>query len=152
MKTKFNLLFVMLLSSLCITFTSCSDDDDDDKTTDYAKEIAGTYKGDVFPDGVDQAIATDATITITRNSDTNVSLKMEQEIANVGTIKVDCKSDVAYTSEKYEIAKTTTTAEVKGMPIPVTVNGNVDKSGNATINIEIPLLENMKVVYKGKKQ
>lgn len=150
MKTKFNLLFVMLLSALCFTFTSCSDDDDDDKTTDYAKEITGNYKGDVFPKGSDEALATDATINVTRNSDNNVTLKIDQTIPNVGPINVECKSDVVYSNEKYQVSGT---AEYKlgEASLPVTIKGDIDKSGNATIEIEIPLAE-ISVVYKGKKQ
>lgn len=147
MKTKFSLLFAMLFSFLCITFTSCSDDDDE--TVNYAKEIAGTYKGDISPEGSDEVLATDATITFTRNSDKNVTLKVDQTIADL-PINVECTSDVTYTAEKYHIDGTTE-FKMGDATYPVNVTGSIDQSGNATINIAIPLLDT-RVVYNGKKQ
>ncbi len=45
---KKNLLFMLaLLVSLSMVFVSCDNDNDNDDTIDYAKKVAGTYKGTV---------------------------------------------------------------------------------------------------------
>lgn len=158
MKTKFNLLFVMLLSALCFTFTSCSDDDDDDKTTDYAKEITGKYKGDIYlAGGNDTPIATDAIIEVTRIADNKVKLEMNQQIL-VMKIDIEYDSDVEYANDKYSIKKGTTkvTIPVEGggdMEVDVELDGSFDKDGNSTINIAVDLPDSpVSVVYKGKRQ
>lgn len=158
MKTKFNFLIVMLLSSLCITFTSCSDDDDDDKKTDYAKEITGEYKGDIYlAEGNDTPIATDAAIKVTRIADNKVKLEMNQQIL-VMKIDIAYESDVVYTNDKYSIkkGKTKVTIPVEGvgdMDIDVELDGSFDKEGNSTINIAVDIPNSpIKVIYKGKRQ
>jgi hypothetical protein len=151
MRTKFNFLLAVLLSSLCITFTACSNDDDKDKTTsDYAKEIAGTYIGNIYLDGIDQPIETDAMINITRNENSKVTLKINQTIALL-PINVECESDVVYSNEKYQISGEAGVDMGEPLRVPMKINGDIDKAGNATIHINIPQLE-VSVVYKGKKE
>lgn len=147
----------MLISSLCITFTSCSDDDDDDKTTpDYAKEIAATYKGDIFMVG-DNPVATDAIIKVTRIAENKVKLEMNQDILTL-PINIECESDVKFANDKYSIeGKTTVSLPVEGVgtvDAGVELDGNFDKEGNSEINITVKQSEEstIKVVYKGKKQ
>lgn len=146
---KLRSFFVMLLSALCITFTSCDKDDDDDKTVDYATEIAGTYKGDVFLGPSETPVAPGATITFTRIDVNKVTLTMNETIANL-PINVTCESDVVYSNNTYRISGTTQ-FEMGGAALPVNVEGTIDKDGNADINIAIPLAS-IDVVYKGKKQ
>jgi len=160
MKTKFNLFVVMLLSSLCFTFTSCSDDDDDDNpvTPDYAKEIIGDYKGDIYlADGNDTPIATDAIIKVTRISDNKVKLELNQYIL-IQEFEIKYESDVEYANDIYSIKKGTTKVpitveEVGEMKVDVELDGSFDKEGNSTVNIAVKIPNApVNVVYKGEKQ
>jgi len=149
----------MLLSSLCITFTSCSDDDDDKPTTtDHAKEIAGEYKGNIYmAGGNDTPIATDAVIKVTRIADNKVKLELDQYIL-IQQFEIKYESDVAYANDKYSIKKGTTkvpiTVEGVGeIEVDLELDGSFDKEGNSTVNIGVKIPNApVNVIYKGKKQ
>jgi hypothetical protein len=120
---------------------SCNDDEKE--KTDYAKEIVGNYKGAVTSG--EYPLASDVTISIAHESENKVVLKLDETIAGI-PIKIECKSDVIYSNNKYNISATTTFNEA-----PVTVEGDIDREGNAVLDIKIPAFE-LDVVFSGTKQ
>ncbi len=86
---KKNLLFMLaLLVSLSMVFVSC----DDDNTIDYAKKVAGTYKGTAKTtiSGDDESPATE----------TNMSVVIEQLNEMLVKITIPVDDDEKYTFEK----------------------------------------------------
>ena len=137
-KNKFFLL--MLASALFISFTSCGDDDDN---PDYAKEIAGTYKGilsmDMGDNGWGPISDENFIITVTRNSNTMVTLRIEnQNLPILGDISLDveCTSNVTFNNGVYGITGNTTWDVIPTqVTIPIQVNGTITSAGIAKINI-----------------
>jgi hypothetical protein len=137
---------------MCIGIVSCNDE------TDYAKEIVGNYKGVVtIADNPVAPIANDVIIGITHVSENKVSLKMNQTIVNI-PINIDCKSDVTYSDDKYNVSGNATVNLVlaEGMsavPAPVSVSGGIDKKGAAILNINVEIPDSpLSVVFTGTKQ
>lgn len=157
---KSKLFFMLLVSALCVGFTACDDDDDDDKKTDYAAVIAGTYTGSVKMG--EAVVAEDATITITRTAENKVKLSMNQTIMEL-PIDIECNSDV---TNKDGVNSFSGTASItlqaedgSSLPANVKVDGNVNGSGKATINIVVgeELAEQaptfpITVVFEGEKK
>lgn len=150
MKSK--LFLMMFVSALCLGFASCSDDDDDE-VVDYAKEIAGTYVGKVAVNGTE--LPDEAKIEFVYNSKDNVTMKMVQNIAGQN-IEIECKSPVTLKDNKYNVDGQSTVDLGYEQPIPVKVNGDVDKNKKAVINIVVgtegmPGFP-MNVVYTGTRK
>jgi hypothetical protein len=150
MNLKFRLFFMLFLSALCVGFTACSNDDDED----YAKAIAGTYNGGLTMEGA--PIASNVAIAITRDAENQITLKMNETVLFM-QIDIICKSGVTYASSKYAISGTTTfNMEIAGteisMPVPVRVNGTIDKSGTANIQINVDIPDApVTVIFGGQK-
>jgi hypothetical protein len=139
---------------ICATISSCGKDKD---KVDYAGEIAGTYKGELYLMSV--PMAEDVAITITRDGDNHVTLKLNQSVTGFGVINITCESGVTYADSKYAISGNTSfdmaTDEVTGVtvPVPVKVTGTIDKSGNMDIQIDVDIPSaSVSVNFKGKKQ
>ena len=132
METKNRFFLLMLLSALFIGFTSCGSDDED---TDYAKEIAGKYIGTLTMEGM--PIAQDVEITVTRNSNTKATLKINQELAILPgmPLNIECPSDVTFKDNEYSVTGKTTWMLIA----PITVNGTISSGGQANINILISI-------------
>ncbi|MDR0413496.1 MAG: hypothetical protein LBH61_06840 [Dysgonamonadaceae bacterium] len=160
MNTKIKLFFI-LIAGVCIGMVSCDKDNDNGKDkTDYAKEIAGKYTGDIStPEGV--RIATDAVIDIEKVSGKKVLLKMDQNIYGL-PVNIKCESTVTYGKEEYHIAGSTSfNAEIKepvavSVPISVVVSGTINGEGVANLDIKlsannspVPLPD---VVFTGTKE
>lgn len=144
MKLKNNFLLLTLLSTLFIglTFTSCSDDDDD--SIDYSKDIVGEYEGNLTMGGA--TLVPDMKIKITRNSNTSVTLSINQFIPPLDqTLNVQCPSNVTYDedSEQYESIGNTTwnmpIAENVTVPVPINVDGIYYDGKKADIDITVKL-------------
>jgi hypothetical protein len=127
-----------------IGVTSCS------KDKDYARTIAGTYKGVLhianMPD------VENVTIEIVRTGDNLVTLKMNETVLGL-PINISCESIVL--SNDRDIAGATTfnmPTEVGTVPVPVTISGTI-KNGTAslTIQVAVPGLP-VEVIFDGKKQ
>jgi len=145
MNKKFQFLFMMFFTALCLGFTACSDDDDDD--TDYAQEIAGTYVGTVTIPGMGDPIP-NVTIVFDRNSQNKITMKMNQTLPVLGEIEIESQSNVTYKDNKYYVSGTATHEE-----IPVKIDGSVDKEKNIDITIGVAVSDPpMEVIYKGKRQ
>jgi hypothetical protein len=141
----------MCLSALCMGFTACNDKDDEN----HAQAIVGTYSGNLLIESA--PIVNDARITITRDDDRHVTLKMNETVMGM-PVNIECKSDVAYSNNQYLVTgKTTFNMDVEGVPVPVpvpvSVDGTIDRNGKASIriNVEIPTGA-LTVVFDGKKQ
>ena len=149
MNKQIKLFFILFVTSLSLGFIACSDDDD---TEDYAKAIAGTYKGDVSFLG--QSIP-NAEIVLTRISENKVQLKMDQDLV-IQVVKVEATSDVTLQNEKYTI-NATAVHQMEGFPLPIGIKGTVDKNKkmNLTIavgqGVDIPPFP-VDVVFDGERQ
>ncbi|MDR2470052.1 MAG: calycin-like domain-containing protein [Tannerella sp.] len=149
---KIKVFCMMLFAALTlVSVSSCSKDKDD-----HARTIAGSYKGQLYM--ANAPIATDVIITVTRNGDNQVTLKLNQELPGFGAFNISCESGVAYTGQSYGVAGNTTfnmETGVAGMtiPVPVALSGTIDKSGNmdVLIHVEVPAAP-VGVDFKGKKQ
>lgn len=154
-KNRFFIL--MLLSALFVGFTSCGGDDD--KDTNYAKEIAGTYKGGLTMDmeGTPIPIADNVKIDITRSSNSKVIMKINQELDILAgmPLNIECPSDVTFKDGIYNI-----TGKVTWMLLaaPIEVNGKINAAGHANINISVSIpgdgemAGSFDVVFSGDKQ
>jgi hypothetical protein len=149
MNTKIK-LFVILLTLMSIGVSSCNDDEK--AKTDYAKEIAGTYKGNITLAG--DPVATDVQIDVVYKSENKVSLKMNQTIPVINLpINIESPSDVTYTNNVYNISTSASIEIGMPIPIPVTVAGTIDKTGTATFNIGVAIPDApVNAVYTGTKQ
>jgi hypothetical protein len=152
MNTKFGLFLVTFLCALCMGFTSCSDDNDDD---DYAKAIAGDYKGVITI--ADAPVTENTQVTIKKEAKNSATLTMKETVIGL-PIDIACKADVTFANNTYAIAgETTFNLPIEGVsvpvPVPVKINGTGDQSGNVTLNIQVGIPDGpVAVVYKGKKQ
>ena len=152
MNKQIKLFFILFVTSLSLGFISCSDDDDAD-TEDYAKAIAGTYKGDVSFLG--QAIP-NAEIELTRIAENKVQLKMDQNLL-IQVVKVETTSDVTLQNGKYTI-NATATHPMEGFSLPIGIKGTVDKNNKMNLTIvvgqgitDIPPFP-VDVVFDGERQ
>lgn len=129
MNKYLKLFFILFVSSLSLGFTSCDDDDD----PDYAKEIAGTYKGTIS--ALESEIP-NAEIKIARKSENRVTISMNQDLG-VAVVDVTAESDVLFSDKTYSVAGTATYEWTEGaeVTLPVEIKGTIDKDYNATINI-----------------
>jgi hypothetical protein len=133
-----------------IGIVSCSDDE---KETDYAKEIVGDYKGAITFNGINTP---NVLIEVEYGSENKVILKMNQEVAGL-QIDIECNSDVKYANNEYNISGTTTfnlvvAAETPAVPVPVTVDGTINKEGTAILNMNVATPSPLTVVFTGTKQ
>jgi hypothetical protein len=137
---------VLVLSVLLgIGAVSCSKDSED-----YARTIAGTYKGVLHI--TDMPDVENVTIEIVRTGENLVALKMNETVLGL-PINISCES-IALSNAR-DISGATTfnmPTEIGEVPIPVTISGTI-KSGVAslTIQVAVPGLP-VEVVFDGKKQ
>lgn len=137
--TKKIVYFLMLAFSLSL-FSACSDDDDDDK--DYAKEIAGTYTGDLtisVPE-TEPVVTNNINISVTRNSTDKVqvelkdftyeSMDLDITVENIPVTKSNNTYSLAETSKELELAGGAIKANVK-------VSGTVDSSKKLNLKIDV---------------
>ena len=142
MKTK--LFFILFALASLVGLSACSDDD---KDPDYAKEIKGEYKGDVALAGA--TVAENVTIEMDYKSENKVILKMDQQILTM-KINIACDSNVTFKDGKYIISGSTKyPIEGTNETMDVTVNGTIDNSGKAQIDIQAGIFS---VVYTGVRQ
>lgn len=155
---------LMLVFTLGLSFTACSDDDDDDKKTDYAKDIAATYAGTLTIPGLRaEPITMDKDITLTRTADNKAKVELKElsiEIVDgtptpVGTISVD-NIEVSKSGDTYTLKETTTSITIDLVPTPVDVkvSGTVkDNKLNLTIVVtKIPVFETLNISFAGTKK
>jgi hypothetical protein len=132
MKTFFKGFLALFLGLSLLT--SCSKDDN------YAKEIEGTYTGNVWIASPANVVAENAKIVVAAEGDTKVKISINETISILDpdsgmqlsmTIKASCDANVTKGGETYTASgSTTATLEMEGMPIPVpatitgTFNGN----------------------------
>ncbi|MDR1103078.1 MAG: calycin-like domain-containing protein [Tannerella sp.] len=137
------------LSALCMGFTACGDKENTEDNN-YAKVIAGTYKGNLLMGGA--PIGENTEITITRDDDNHATLKMNKEVMTL-PVNIACKTDVTFVGNQYRISGNTTFEMGEGVSVPVTVNGTIDGAGKATINInvEVPNIGPLAVVFDGQR-
>jgi Iap family predicted aminopeptidase len=147
---------MMCLSALCMGFTSCGDKDDEKENDNYGQAIAGTYSGNLQMAGA--TIVPSASITIARDDDRHVTLKMNESVMGL-SVNIECKSDVTYSNNQYRVAGNTTfNMTVEGapapIPVPVVVDGTIDRNGKASINInvDVPVTGAVAVVFDGQRQ
>lgn len=150
---------LMLVFTLGLSFTACSDDDDDNKV-DYAKEIAATYSGSLtIPDMYDGT--NDITLSRTATNKAKVELKdfviptsATAEIT-VGTISVD-NIEVTKSGDTYTLKETTASVTIDLVPTPVDVkvSGTV-KNNKLDLKIDvskIPAFETLAITFAGTKK
>ncbi|MFV0329482.1 MAG: calycin-like domain-containing protein [Dysgonomonas sp.] len=151
---------LMLVFTLGLSFTACSDDDDDDNKVDYAKEIAATYSGSLtIPDMYDGT--NDITLSRTATNKAKVELKdfviptsATAEIT-VGTISVD-NIEVTKSGDTYTLKETTASVTIDLVPTPVDVkvSGTV-KNNKLDLKIDvskIPAFETLAITFAGTKK
>jgi hypothetical protein len=155
-----NLWFLPVIAlMLGVAFSSCKKDDVD---------ISGTYKGKLEVPAMGQAPAStiDNVDLVVGKKDGQWELKMNKTITIAGAIQlpldVTCPITASDKDGKTAILGTTTVVfpdpipnpmNPEGEPIPgmpVSINGNIDASGNATVEILI-MSGTFKVVFTGKK-
>lgn len=166
MNKKLILLFVFI-SSLALGFTACGDDDDDPVVTDHAKEVQGTYNGDLtvkIENAPDETVKKDIKLERTAENKVKVTLAdfVYQELP-IGNIVVD-NIPVSKNGETYNLAETTTSLEIDlgevlgKHTVGVKVKGTVKKvDGKDTLDLniavsDVPALENLDVVFSGSKK
>jgi hypothetical protein len=144
-----------------IGIVSCSDDE---KETDYAKEIVGSYKGDIKSEDGSTIVGDTAIVNIVYRSENKVILKMNQKIAGL-PIDIECNSEVKYADNEYVVSGNASfNYPIEGLSVPVSlpvsVSGKIDTKKGATLNISIatpdpsisiPLFP-LTVVFTGTKQ
>ncbi len=151
---------LMLVFTLGLSFTACSDDDDDDNKVDYAKEIAATYSGSLtIPDMYNGT--NDITLSRTATNKAKVELKdfviptsATTEIT-VGTIAVD-NIEVTKSGDTYTLKETTASITIDLVPTPVDVkvSGTV-KNNKLDLKIDvskIPAFETLAITFAGTKK
>lgn len=154
---------LMLVFTLGLSFTACSDDDDD-KTTDYAKDIAATYAGTLTIPGLSvEPITIDKDITLTRTAENKAKVELKDlslEIVEgtatpIGTITVD-NIEVSKSGDTYTLKETTASITIDLVPTPVDVkvSGTVkDNKLNLTIVVtEIPVFNTLNISFAGTKK
>jgi hypothetical protein len=146
---------MMCLSALCMGFTSCGDKDDEKENDNYGQTIAGTYSGNLLMENEPDPIVSGARITIARDDDRHVTLKMNETVMNL-PVNIECKSDVTYSNNLYQVTGNTTFNMSMGevtLPVPVVVNGTIDRNGKASININVDVPAGaVAVVFDGQRQ
>lgn len=77
---KFKLFATLLLSLFFVSaVTSCGDDDDNVQSVPAAKEIAGTYSGDLICSVMgSESVFEGKNVVVTATSDTQVSVKIDE--------------------------------------------------------------------------
>lgn len=151
---------LMLVFTLGLSFTACSDDDDDDNKVDYAKEIAATYDGTLTIPGLAAepiTLTKDITLSRTTTNKAKVELKdlVLDENMNVGTISVDnieiTKSGDTYTLKE---TKTSITIDLVPTPVDVAVSGTVkdNKLDLKIVVTKIPVFETLNISFAGTKK
>lgn len=154
MNKQLKFFFTFFVAALCLGFTACSDDDDDD----YAKDIAGTYKGAMT---VMEQQVPDVEIELKRKALNKITLEV-----NVGAFlqvdqNISVDANVIYSNNQYAFSATTLYDYVISpeltIPLPIGVTGTVDKKGNMVLSISVgqgveyppfPIL----VAFEGKKK
>lgn len=125
MNKGLKLFFMMFASVLLIGFASCDKDDDGD-TTDYAKDIVGSYvgtlSGTMLPIEIENVM-----IGINYVSLNKVELVMEQDVMEDMPINISATSPVVFTDGKYYI-EGTAIFEMFEMPMPVKITGDIDQA------------------------
>ena len=159
---------LMLVFTLGLSFTACSDDDDDDDNgKNYAKEVAGTYTGPLTLKipvmEVDETI-TDKKIELTRVSDDKVNLKLKEFSygpLTLGDIPVD-EITVTKDSSTYKLADTSKDIDLLGgaMTATVTISSSTVKDGKLNMTIKVNnvkqggndmQLGDMNITYSGSR-
>ncbi len=132
MKTK-AILSMLLLCTL--TFTSCSDDKDE-PTVGAAKQVAGTYTGDVAMrvQSITLDPVTDVAVSIEATSDDNATITFPAVTYGNYTIPAVTVENVAISStdnnKSFTIAGTSVTTDA----VALTINNGEIKDGQATIS------------------
>ena len=152
--------FMAVALGLSLVLAGCSKDDEVPKD-DYAKEIAGTYVGDILL-AEQLEVATDIPITITKVDEETVELSLSTMLTNVPVIgsltlnNVKCEVTVTKSGDDYFINGTTNVSiqELGNTPLPLKIeNGRIKSNGQANIPITITLeTGGVTVVYDGQKQ
>ncbi|MDR2474698.1 MAG: calycin-like domain-containing protein [Bacteroidales bacterium] len=145
MKTNRKFLFFAAFAALTLGFASCTDKDDGE---DYAPNVVGEYTGTLEMDGM--PIASDVEINVTKTAKNKVELAMNQVIAGM-PVNINADSNVTLSGEKYAVSGKAT----YNYSVEVTINGTVDKTGNAIFDIVLspsPVGDGtLDIVFKGKK-
>lgn len=131
MKTFKPFIATMVALFSLVTFASCSDDKDEPQSTPAAKNVAGTYKGDMTCSVMGQeSTFENMTFTVTATDETTVSVQisdfgeapMKVPSITVGGVKV------SGTNGSYALASTSFSGE---MPNGKTYSGTLDGSYGA---------------------
>ena len=161
MRTK--IFYLFLLIGTMSFFSSCKDDDkiDDGPKTDWAKEIAGTYKGDlsVSVDGNDLGSSTQF-IYITRENENvsklelrNFKISIAGTPLQVGDITV-ANIPVTEANSTVKLEETSTVINHPALgQLNVTVTGTIT-NGKAALHITVfavTLNQNIEVAFDGNK-
>lgn len=154
---------LMLVFTLGLSFTACSDDDDDDNKVDYAKDIAATYDGKLKIQELNN-IEIANNIALSRVSDNKVKLALAEITLPLGegaTIKDISINNVPVTKsgDTYSLTKTTEKITIKflgeDIPADVTIEGTI-KSGVADFKIavsKVPNFDNgLNISFAGTKK
>ncbi|MDH6307824.1 hypothetical protein M2451_000273 [Dysgonomonas sp. PFB1-18] len=151
-----------LVFSLGLSFTACGDDDDDPVvTSDYAKEIAGTYKGTLTVTIAGQDTPIEREIKVERTAENKATVSVIgfsfEGIGELGDIVVE-NIPVSKSGETINLAETKkdVTLNILGVDatVKVTVSGTVKgKVIDLKIPVaEVPVLQNLNVTFNGTKK
>lgn len=153
---------LMLVFTLGLSFTACSDDDD---KVDYAKDVAATYAGDLKIPGLIGETPLSNEIILSRASENKVKLILQELVIPLNATTqmkvtgIEVKSvRVSKSDETYKLEKTTENITVKlngetEMPAKVTVEGTVVGGKiNLTIDVEDIDIPNLNITFSGTEK
>ena len=169
MKLSKNLL-ILIIALFSFSLAGCKDDED----TNYAKDIEGTYKGDLNLGG-QLPVGTNVEIKIERKDNSHVTLTLNENLTNLpplfeggGAIEqlpldVSCVCIVTYsvdpsylgTTGYYIGGETMVTLPIPGLssPVETSVGGIITSEYDATINIVVDIMGTpLTVIFEGDKQ
>jgi hypothetical protein len=139
---------LMLVFTLGLSFTACSDDDDDNSD---AKQIAGTYSGELNITGLTSEPISN-NIVLSKVSDNTVKMSIASlDIPNIGTITGIAVNSVSITKSGSTYTLTSGTEDIKvnaallggEKTAKVKVDGTVTSSGVMALSIVVTEIQDL---------
>lgn len=152
----------MLVFTLGLSFTACSDDDDDNSN---AKQIAGTYSGNLNITGLTSEPVS-SSIVLSKVSDNTVKMSIASlDIPNIGDVTGIAVNSVSVTKSESNYALTSDTEDIKvnvdllggekTAKVKV-VSGTITSSGAIELSILVTDIQDLPevtlaITFSGKK-
>jgi hypothetical protein len=145
MNKKSILFILMLLPALAIGLTACGDDD---PVQGDAKNIEGTYVGEIT--GASADAIPDLSITVTAKGEVQVDVKLDSfDVGTTSIPSISATCDVSYKTGTYNLSgKTTVALDALGGPLDVGLTGTVI---GKIITLKIEVLT-MTPIFVGNKK